>query len=133
MSSLTPSRLVGIRAKIERAKEHIRDLNAEWQAFRATDSYGIRVDLDPQTGERVYRFEIRQQISIDIATIIGDAVHNLRSALDHLACQLVEANGRTATNRTAYPIRDTPQKVTVQPAAISLGAGSFWRWAHKAS
>lgn len=48
------------------------------------------------------------------AAIIGDVVHNLRSSLDHLAWQLVEANGGTPSDKpgeqTAFPIRDVRRK-----------------------
>jgi hypothetical protein len=33
-----------------------------------------------------------------------DAVHNLRSSLDLLACVLVRANGKTSVNNTYFPI-----------------------------
>jgi hypothetical protein len=35
-------------------------------------------------------------------------MHNARSALDHLACRLVELNGDTVSNRNAFPIWDRP-------------------------
>src|SRR5262245_23363930 len=39
--------------------------------------------------------------------MIGDTVHNLRSALDHLAWQLVEANGGAPTDKTAFPMSNS--------------------------
>jgi hypothetical protein len=39
--------------------------------------------------------------------MVGDVVHNLRSALDHLARSLVIANGGTPHKSTAYPISHT--------------------------
>lgn len=45
--------------------------------------------------------------------LAGDAVHNTRSALDHLACRLVEHNGHNTTIRTAFPIwKDEPSDQT---------------------
>jgi hypothetical protein len=36
--------------------------------------------------------------------LAGDAVHNARSALDHLACRLVEHNDEQVSIRTAFPV-----------------------------
>jgi hypothetical protein len=42
------------------------------------------------------------------ALILGDAVHNARSALDVLVYQLVLLNGKRPTKRTQFPIYDSP-------------------------
>ncbi|MDA8303258.1 MAG: hypothetical protein M0005_17365 [Actinomycetota bacterium] len=39
-----------------------------------------------------------------LAALIGDCVHNLRSALDHLATYLLEANGARPSPGTHFPI-----------------------------
>src|SRR4051794_37203940 len=87
------SQLARVKLKVERAKEHIRNLESAVQAFRDTDPYGFRIEDDLQTGDKIYRIEIRRQTPDAFSLIVGDAVHNLRSALDHLARQLVIANG----------------------------------------
>ena len=63
----------------------------------------IVAESDPNTGDQVFKFRVRAPIPVDLSLVIGDAVHNLRSALDHLAWQLVLANGQTPTTQTAYP------------------------------
>jgi hypothetical protein len=40
-------------------------------------------------------------------TIIGDCLHNLRSALDHLAWQLVLLDGQKPSFATSFPVRRT--------------------------
>lgn len=45
----------------------------------------------------------------DLSPIIGDALYNYRSALDHLAWHLVEANGEIPTRQTSFPICDERQ------------------------
>jgi hypothetical protein len=37
-------------AKIERAKEHIQNLNAEIREFVARNIYVVRIDREPKTG-----------------------------------------------------------------------------------
>lgn len=104
------ARLVGVRAKIERAKHHISDLEGQIVAFRGTNPYALRSDYDPQTGERVFRAVVRAEIPISFAVIAGEAAHHLRSALDHLAWQLVEANGGTPDWNTCFPLHNSPPR-----------------------
>jgi hypothetical protein len=91
MAATTTYPLVGTRAKIKRAKKHIEDLQAELIAFDETDPYLVRAENDPQTGELVYRVVKATPVPIAVSILAGDAIQNLRSALDHLAYQLVYA------------------------------------------
>jgi hypothetical protein len=124
-----PASLSSVRAKIERAKEHVRDLESRIQSFRNTDPYGVRTEDDPNTGEKVKRIQVRSRIPDAFSLIIGDAVHNLRSALDHLACRLVEANGNGPSTQTAFPVYQTAAEYAagsvrkvqgMSPAAVNL-------------
>jgi hypothetical protein len=111
-------RLHGVRLKIERAKKHIQVLDAEIGTFCNTQAYVLGVKEKPEIEYvTLYIAEIRP-IPDEIPLILGDAVHNLRSALDHLIWQLVEAGGGTPNRDTYFPICQTPEKYT---AAISKG------------
>ncbi|MFO0863886.1 MAG: hypothetical protein U0744_04375 [Gemmataceae bacterium] len=102
------ARLVGVRAKIERAKHHINDLDNRIISFRGTNPYTLRCDYDSQTGNRVFRTVVCAAIPDEFAVIAGEAVHQLRSALDHLAWQLVETNGGTPDRDTCFPLDRKP-------------------------
>jgi hypothetical protein len=104
------ARLSGIVLKIERAKQHIADLEGRIESFRKSDSYRIVRDQHAQTD--VFRFKIREQISAMVAVIIGEAIHHLRSALDHLIYQLVDANGNLVGDggRLYFPCFETAPK-----------------------
>ncbi len=110
MSAPTPApgsdRLLGIRAKIERAKEHIGNLESRVRTFRETNPYRIGVEVDPQSGKRRYKVRVVASPPIDLGLLAGEAVHQLRSSLDHLAWQLVKANNGTPDPRTFFPIKD---------------------------
>src|SRR3989442_9307344 len=76
--------------------------------------YGSMSDIDAKTGEYVIRLtkDVVQPPIDEWSPIIGDAAHNLMSALDHLVCQLSTINGRNAEcDGTMFPIwdRDTPE------------------------
>jgi hypothetical protein len=104
MSTAPLDRLLGIRAKIKRAKEHIRDLQTRIDELINPDSYAIIVEDDPKTGDKVYRAQFRSPIPPELPAIIGDVLHNLRSALDHLVWQLVKAAGNKPSRENSFPI-----------------------------
>jgi hypothetical protein len=95
--------LDGVRAKIERAKKHIDDLKVLLRAFSEANEDGLRVEDDPQTGDKVYMLRLNPMPS-DIPLVIGDAAHNLRSALDHLVCQFALKAGMTDIQPYSFPI-----------------------------
>jgi len=77
-----------LESKLEWAKKHIAYLQRFWDTFRE-DAYPILFKDDPQTGDRFYYLGNVSPIDPRIPLIIGDAVHNIRTSLDHLAHQLV--------------------------------------------
>lgn len=101
------------RRKIERAYKHIDELNTMLGAFVKSNFYNIRIEHDPKRGTNFACFDI--DISTfpitDAALTIGDALHNLRSALDHLWYQVVLDCGGTPTYWTSFPIRDAGDSV----------------------
>ena len=48
-------------------------------------------DFDPDTGEKLVVVEVLKQPPRELRLMIGDALHNLRSALDNLAYELAVA------------------------------------------
>lgn len=75
--------------KVERAKKHWLALEAAWSDFFNEKAYtiGIRDDIDKAV--RVFYLASAKDIPYEIPIIVGDVIQNLRSALDHLAYQLV--------------------------------------------
>lgn len=109
-------RLALIRVKIERAKHHLRDLEVVRNGFINGNAYRIERETNTETGYNVYRVFDVQTPPADIGSITGDVIHNLRSALDHLAYQLVYVNGATHTKQTAFPIWDSAAEYKAQRA-----------------
>lgn len=103
-------RMSQIRSKIERANRHISELEATWDRFRQTRPYRLIVDHNPEKRERIYKVDVASELPVDIPLQAGDAVHNLRSSLDHLVCHLIAANGNSITNRSEFPIFETSPK-----------------------
>lgn len=142
-------RLILVRAKIERAKKHFRELGAELDLFRDRSRPLMIGRRDPQTWDvgPPYRPQTVPIISFNALTTTGDAIHNLRSALDHLAYQLVLVGtpGAEPSRQVEFPIaknettyeKDKLKKVKgMRPEAIRAidalkpyhgGTEAFWR------
>jgi len=97
-------RLDGPRAKLARAREHVASLSAEFEAWTESVATETRVDLGRKqvvvTATDVPTTPLRW------STILGDALHNYRSVLDHLAWQLAATNtpDRPPPRTVQFPI-----------------------------
>lgn len=100
------SRIDLIYAKLERADKHIRDLDDSIRLFLSNPipPYAFRFDVDLNASERTYYVVSAEDVPPDVCAIAGDAIHNLRCALDYLVWQLVEAAGNIPTIHTSFPI-----------------------------
>jgi hypothetical protein len=98
--------LDGPRHKLGRAEADLDGLEAEIARFLRRDTYEFTQTFDPATGRCTLYFVMKHQPPLGWSVAIGEIVHNLRSALDHLACQLFLASGGTDCEkpRTAFPI-----------------------------
>lgn len=99
--------------KIARGREHIAQLKMELDEFLATDPYAA--ELRELEGGRVYEYVVSRDTSapVSIGLLIGDAAHNLRSALDHLAlaCSIHGADRELSEDEekaVEYPICLSP-------------------------
>jgi hypothetical protein len=81
--------LMRLTQKIEWAKQHIVNLEAAWEAFFKSGGYVLAYNDDPDKRERSYYVAVAKDIPPSISLIAGDAIHNLRSSLDHIAHHLV--------------------------------------------
>lgn len=108
--SRLPPRALGPSVKIKRSVEHFKDLQPKVAAFNDGNAYRFVTEFDAKTREHVIRIRVAKYPDALWAAMIGDIVHNLRSALDLLACQLVLANNGTVTKRTCFPIFDSGEK-----------------------
>lgn len=98
------SDLAGAHAKVERAKEHILHLGLEKTAFLATNPYGVTPEYYAPKDFTAYFMDRFVPVPLQIALIAGDAVHNLRSALDLLASALVRRGPGRKSGHTYFPI-----------------------------
>jgi hypothetical protein len=111
-------RLALIRTKVERAEQHIQNLDVALRAFLDSNPYLTARQTDPERPDfMVYWLSGARPIPPLIPLIAGDALANLRGALDHLAFQLAWLNG-TRDDRilknTYFPIFDDATKYVAE-------------------
>jgi len=92
------------KLKIKRAQEHIDELNRLIDFFIKTDFCAISSETDPKTGSYTLSFSVTKSLPDDIALVIGDAVHNLRGALDLLLYEIIADE---STHFPFYPDRES--------------------------
>ena len=93
-----------IQVKINRAKKHLSELDGEIASAQGRSQIVIGTRSDPKTNQDSSYSVLLPIAPFNLLSTAGDIVQNLRSALDHLACQLVDAAGGKPSRDTAFPI-----------------------------
>lgn len=117
--------LAGVDAKLDRAKAQIAELPACVEEVFGTRFVKGRVLLiDRQTTSQVAPVLELAELPVSVSVILGDVVHNLRGALDHLAWQIVASTGRNPSTSTYFPICKTADCRNFDQLAKQLGPES---------
>ena len=98
------SPLRGSQLKVERAKRHLAEVEREMIAFFDRRPFAKYTEVEPDTGDRLTRIRIREPVPVELGPLVGDVIHNLRSAFDLLAADVVVAGGGTVSNSTEFPV-----------------------------
>jgi hypothetical protein len=96
--------VTGSKLKLARANRHIRDLENLFETFICESPHRIEVTKNVNVPGVNVSVVFDKTIPIECSTIIGDALHNMRSALDILAAEAVRSNGNTPKYTTGFPI-----------------------------
>lgn len=95
----------GSKRKIQRAAKHLFDLN-QW--LTRADFYILSINQDAERRNCLTLFfDTETSSAEDAAVMIGDVLHNLRSALDILWNDIIVECGGTVTKWSGFPIRNT--------------------------
>jgi len=110
MSGTPSNAMRGISLKLDRAQEHLLELDAAIGEYLDSEPYKPVRNFPPSNQHlMLIEFHVVNEPDERLGVIIGDCVHNLRSSLDHLACRLVESNGGTpklGSGGAQFPIMD---------------------------
>jgi hypothetical protein len=97
------------RYKARRSKEHLYLLNVELCKFSDTKPYAVVYEYDRNKVSNLFKFKVERKPPLkEWGLIIGDCVHNARSALDYIAWAL--SGGVVDDDRIMFPICDCEGK-----------------------
>lgn len=91
------------RHKLARVQRFLDELDVEITKYQKSKPAKIVFDDKREPGLMVIRADILAEPPVSIPLAIGDAIHNMRSALDILACDLVRRAGGTPGTNVMYP------------------------------
>ena len=77
--------------KLERANDHLNALHDAIKSFIESEPYRTITKFDSQTGEHVVQLKSTPVPPARLSVIVGDALFNLRSSLDHPTCSVPRA------------------------------------------
>lgn len=100
------------RLKIDRADKHIAELNAVIVSLK--DNYTASVEQNSETGHQnlIHACPELQNAFPHLSLIIGDAIHNLRTALEFVWIATLEKQHIPYDPKhVSFPIRDTLQDI----------------------
>jgi hypothetical protein len=106
MASKLPA---GCRIKLDRAEEHLKLLYRSIRAFEAEKPYRVTYEDNKQARQRIYHVSQVATPPPKWSALIGDCIHNFRSALDHVAYHIVKTYGVPDRN-TQFPLCLTPAR-----------------------
>lgn len=108
MTSLT-SLSKGVEAKLDRAEEQLNAQDREWVDWREHEQpWGAHAEVSDDYQRLIFIFDELKPIPPRFGVIAGEIVHDMRSALDHLASYLVQLHGSQPTLVTAWPLEPSP-------------------------
>ena len=120
--------------KLDRAREHIEALEIAVEDWLGTDAYTISCEIDPKTGDTVRRAQIEDPPPKRISVLAGDAVQNLRAALDHAVYALAQRQLGTipldVEGMLMYPIVGNENRKGEPANGADIFDGRASEWLH---
>ncbi len=97
--------LAGACLKLNRARDHMEVLRDELAAFNAGEPYRIAHEPNADGSEHIFRAKVRKEPPPFLSVVIGDALQNMRSTLEHLAWGLTPLRTQQTDERSiGFPI-----------------------------
>ena len=94
--------------KLRRARLHIDEVHQRIRALDASNPWSVEKEPAEDPDSWAFRFRIHRPIPADLRAAVGDAIANMRSALDYAAHELAVRHAGTLTpcqeKATAFPI-----------------------------
>ncbi|MDP1026414.1 hypothetical protein Q5H91_04250 [Sphingomonas sp. KR1UV-12] len=116
--------LLSARAKLNRADQFLVAAEHRLRAF--CNSKPFKIEYDGRYRDHYWSIQIDENIPVEVMLEIGDAIHALRSALDHSAFAFWLLDGKgTAENKlnektVCFPVEDAAEKFFARVQLLGL-------------
>lgn len=104
--------------KLRRAEAHINEVRQRVDALQRAGVWSIEREPADSTDGWAYRFRLHRSIPADLSAAVGDAVANMRSALDYIAYELARHH--------VGELDDEQEAATAFPICIDEAAFQQW-------
>lgn len=101
---MSTATLEGCWAKLNRAEEQLNLLGEELTDYVESRPYSVSSEPDQRGALKVFTYQNVRHPPARFGVIAGEAVHDMRSCLDHLVWQLVLRAGNRPDARNQFPI-----------------------------
>lgn len=109
LPNLLVVQLAGTKAKLDRAEELLDTFDHEWLRWQEREEpWGCDCEVGDGYKRAIFVFKVLKPIPQRFGVMVGEIVHDMRSALDHLAAYLVQLYGSEPTLTTAWPVTRSP-------------------------
>ncbi len=117
--------------KLERAKHHLESLKNCISEYNSLHQNVLQQEYDEKSNTSYFVVRICDNPKDSLALLIGDIIHNARSSLDHLSCQLLIDEGFKPSKQTYYPFVVKTSDLTKKLKStgldeISIGRKSYF-------
>ena len=113
--------LRSIREKLARASRQFQSLERSIGIYWDKDPMRVDGEFNPNFTQYVCRLEIIDQPPIDWSVRLAEAIHNLRSALDHVVHQLTLSHMGYPVENSAFPIFGDARKFQSEGRSMVRG------------
>ena len=108
---MRPFHLDSAWAKLKRANDHKSTLLEAIDAYSGSQQGAVGRHIECMTDNLIFKLDRPlEKLPVDIAMMIGDALFNYRSALDHLMQALIVQSGSEPNSRTQFPIFEKSER-----------------------
>ncbi len=114
--------LDGPRLKLERANKHLHELGEALTTFGELQADRVRIQRYSKERRIEWFIEDPEEPPETLGPIVGDALYDMRSALDHLAYQLVLASGKKPSRESMFPVCGTAHQFACDSVTKLRGA-----------
>lgn len=104
-----------IEAKVEHAKARFAEFDRQLDEFSKSEPYSVEARDDGKISRRTWVVTRVEPVPHGLRLAAGDVISNLRSALDHVAYQLViqSGGGQKPTRKVYFPIANSPAEYLI--------------------